>query len=212
MPDLDTNNNLTTLELAREYLGESESTKMTQRLQGAINAASARANNETGRLLKARAHSEIHDGDGTQRLLLKHFPVVADTSDDLQVYVVGARNSYAGTTDFDSDSQVDFDDIYVDASMGELTIKDNTFLRGTRNVLVSYTAGYDTTGATTASNHVPGDLQDAVHQIMAFEHERSRHRGWATRTITHDDGSVTYFDSVPITAVTVLERYRDWRS
>lgn len=211
MPSLDTVNALTTLSLAKEYIGSTGTTSFDSRINGAINSASNRANSYTGRKLKERSYDEIYSGDGSQTLILNQYPIQASSSTQLQLYVVGARDSFKSTTDFDSDSQVDFEDIYVSEEKGELRIKDNDFSIGTENIRVKYTAGFSTTDAITTETHVPSDLQQVVHEMTAFEFEKQRQRAWITRTISHDDGSVSYFDSIAPGAWSVLDTYKDRR-
>jgi len=210
MATLDAKNQLTTLDRASEYLGESTgSTGLDGRIVAAINAASLRANSLTGRQLKQRSHDEVYDGDGSRRLMLNQYPVVSSSS-TLQLYITSTRDDFSSSTDFDT--QVDWEDINVNTEKGELFIKDQSFTLGNENVRVVYTAGYDTTSAaTTTANHIPGDLQDAVHELLAFQWEKQRRRAWVTRTISHDDGSMSYFDTIPMTAMSVIEEYRDWR-
>jgi hypothetical protein len=211
MPSLDTNNALTTLAIAKEFIGSTGTTANDSRINGAINSASNRTNSYTGRKLKRRDYDEIYNGDGSQTLLLNHYPIRAGSSTQLQLYIVGARDSYKSTTDFDSNSQVAFEDIYINSEKGELRIKDNDFAFGSENIRVVYNAGYSTTDAVTSSTHIPSDLQQVVNEMSAFEFEKQRQRAWITRTISHDDGSVSYFDGIAAGAWSVLDTYKDRR-
>ena len=208
---LDTNNALTPLAKAKQYIGSRATTDFDSRIESAINSASHRANSHTGRLLKKRSYDEIYDGDGSQRLLTKNYPIVESSSSQIQVFVVGARDSFASTTDFDSDSQVAYSDIFVNAERGEIRLKDNDFMKGTENIRVVYSAGYSTTNATTSSDHIPADLQDAVHETVAFQFEKQRQRAWLTRSVAHDDGSVNFYDTMPQMAWSALDSYKDYR-
>ena len=211
MPTLDTNNSLTTLALTKEFVGSTGTTEFDSRLSGAINSASHRANSHTGRLLKSRSYDQIYDGDGTRSLILDHYPIRESSSSEIQAYVVGSRDSYASTTDFDSESQIEYKDIYVNHERGELRLTDNSFTLGRENVRVVYTAGYSTTTASTEASHIPQDLQDGVHEMIAFQFEKQRQRAWITRSISHEDGSLSYFDNAPMTAYSALDAYKDRR-
>ena len=206
---VDPNNALTTLDLTKEYLGESTGTTgFNSRLNSLINSVSHRINSQTARQLKRRSHEEQYDGHGRQTLVLDHFPIQS-VSTDIGVWVVSSRDSFSSTSDFDANAKVDAADIHVDKDEGIIRIKDESFTQGVRNVLVTYSAGYSTTTATTASDHIPGDLQEAVHQMIAYDWQRQRQSAWATRTISHDDGSISYIEAAPLTAMTIIDSYRD---
>lgn len=102
----------------------------------------------TGRQFDAEDVVEYYDGEGSDVLYLKRYPVnsIASLYDDIG-------------RDFDANSLIDSDDYYFDTETGRLALLGGLkFTRGRGNVKVTYNGGYGT---------IPADLDYCAKRIIA---------------------------------------------
>ncbi len=129
---------LVTLADVKAYLGE-DTTLLDQQLQELIAGASVALGREIGEPLEKTTYTdEAYDGDGSDTIMLRHWPVVALAAVSVDGETV--------TAECDVDT------------VGELYRADG-FTPGHRNVLVTYDAGYDP---------VPDDLKMACLMLVKF--------------------------------------------
>lgn len=206
---LDLTNNLTTLDRAKEYLGETTGgSSHDSRIRAQIDQVSHLFNSKTGRKLKRRSITEYYDGDGSAELRLRQFPVRSATT-DIEVYVVTGRSNFATDTDFSTDARVGSSDLNIRADAGLVRIKNRLFYQGVETVKVVYDAGYSSTKGSTASDAVPPDLEGAVLETVMFRWERQKQHRLGIQSITHDDGSATFTDAeMPMSAFRVINQYK----
>jgi len=90
--------------------------------------------------------NSLYDGDGTDTLLLRQFPIVSVTSlfDD-------PDRSYGAS------SQISSSDYMIYANEGKIVLDGLTFTRGRQNIKVVYSAGYST---------IPEDLKSACEMLV----------------------------------------------
>lgn len=100
------------------------------------------------RTIGSSTFTDFIDGDGTDTILLKNYPVIEITEifDDLD-------------RDYDEDSELDPDDMAVYDS-GRVVYVDDVFSPGNRNIKVVYRAGY---------SPVPENLKLAIIKYVAAE-------------------------------------------
>ena len=204
----DSNNALTTLTLAAKYVNASTTNSADlDRLAMLVNSESHLVNSHVGRSLRRRSLTEYYDGDGGQTLWLDNYPVNTDTT-SMQVWAA-ARSNYATDTDFSTAAKVGTSQIAMTAEKGKLFIAGRRFTAGHRTVKVTYNAGYDTTSASTADAYIPGDLQSAVHELIALKFHRNRSNAINVISKSHDDGAVVYSQEIPWSVRMILDKYRN---
>lgn len=117
-------------------------------------AASAWLEKRLGYDVATASHTEILDGNGLDRIWLRHTPITAITSVTME------------DDDGTSHSLTVATDVVYDAATGRLLIgPDNVsdydvFPKGLRNVTVVYTAGHNAAGYD--GGNAPDDIQEAV--------------------------------------------------
>lgn|SRR5574339_74072 len=121
-----------TLADLKEHLDISDTDKDSF-LTNILNAAWEMAKNYIGYDLNDTVYTEDYDGDGTNELLLKKWPIISITSikDDTD-------------RTFGSDTVIDSTDYLFDADTGLVTLfqGQGVFTSGRGNIRVVYTAGY----------------------------------------------------------------------
>jgi uncharacterized phiE125 gp8 family phage protein len=142
-----------------------------------------------GRVIKSATYTEYMDGDGTGELILNQFPIISVTSihDDLD-------------RDFTSTFLIAATDyvIYKERGVIKLFRNEGAFQKGLQNLKVIYVAGYAT---------VPGDLVDALIQMVEFMYNRSRTGGMQSQSL--GGKSETYDQSrIPAEVKRTLNSYR----
>lgn len=114
-----------------------------------VTKMSIHAQTYCGRLFTAQDYTEYYDGDGSQELFVRNYPInsVASIYDDTD-------------REYDSDDLIDSDDIIIqgdDYCFGKVELEDGWFDPGRKNIKITYNAGYST---------VPADLEYAVQCLM----------------------------------------------
>lgn len=172
---------LTTLANVRDYLrlaaGETEHDAFLARLIGEVSAY-FRASCGRDIQAPAAAYTETYSGDGGSVLWLAQTPVLASPEPVLSVdgVTVSKRATVTGSG------------WVLDADIGRLELVGSYFTAGTRNVVVTYTAGW------TA---VPGDVEEAVIRLVALHFKDRDRAGLAAQmvngqTVDFRDGGAAY--------------------
>lgn len=181
---------LVTTDTLESYLGvsgESWDTDETDFAINLINAASARANNITGRELASRTHTDIIlDGTGRDIVVLPQYPVT-----DVSELRIDVSREFGSSTVVDTDDYEYYED-------GRLFYH-SYFPLDRRCVKVTFTAGYTT---------VPYDLQQAIAETCAYMWKRLKSRAIGTRSITADGVTTQFEIDIPLPAMRVLQSYR----
>jgi len=145
--------NLCTRDRVKSYLGLTGDT-YDDLIDALIPAASEALERACGRRFAETGYTEYHDGNGADRVVLNHRPVISLTAiwDDAD-------------RDFEAADLVDSDDYVLDAAAGIVILTSGRFARGARNVKVTYSAGYTT---------VPTDAAQACCMLVAAWFHRGR--------------------------------------
>jgi len=146
----------TTLAKVKEYLGitgtadDTLLTDLLTRLQEA-------ADSYLDRKIEQASYTEQYDGDGTDRLLTRQWPIISVTSvyDDVDRV-------------FGSDALIAAADYVVYKDRGIIQLDGLTFASGIQNVKVIYSAGYGT---------VPTDLVQALIELIAARFRQKEMQG-----------------------------------
>jgi len=198
--NLDTNVALVTTTAMNSYLGITTSSTEESECDLLINAASTFAahycqrgldDNGVSRFIST-ARTEYYDGDGSDTLHLKAYPISTVAS----VYVDPDR-------DYASGDLLDTDD-YVFYAMDGVVKTDGALLSsGHKSIKITYTGGYDT---------VPYDLQNAVKELVTFWYKRNTDKRVGVTSVNVGDKGINYEPGVPESVLNVLKRYRRWEA
>lgn len=174
---------LVTLATAKEFLGIT-STASDSALNLLIEAASVAVESYLSRSLLSANVTEIQNGNGTELLWLRNFPVTAVNSVKVNGKVVPI------TTDFYT-SGVRYTD-------SVLIYQGGIFPKGYSNIEVNYTGGYLT---------LPMDIQRAVAEIAGLGLKQREHLDVSSKSLAGE--TISYvMTSMPKSTKEVLESYR----
>lgn len=149
-------------------IGQSDTTDDTE-IENFIDEVSAYVEDYTGRKVVVQSVSnEIHDGDGTAKLYPVYFPVTqlsteASPTDAQKLAALQYRDSPDSSW---TDIETDIDHVFVDTRRPFIQLYDTVFPLGTRNVKISYKAGF--TGVPL--DEIKRVVLEMVH--MAWMHHR----------------------------------------
>lgn len=200
MSDLNTDVALVTTSAITAYLGTSSSATEVSEVELLVNAASTLAADKTMRGLDnsgvsrflSTSRTEYFDGDGSDTLYVKAYPITTVTS----LYVDPDR-------DYGSSTLIDTDDYSVYENEGTIKTDGNLLAGGRKSVKLTYTGGYTT---------IPEDLQHAVKELVMFWYKRNTDKRVGVTSVSIGDKSITYEKDIPESVMSVFKRYRDWKS
>lgn len=179
---------LTSVSNVKSYLSINESTDDTI-LTTLVSQAEKIILDYLGKNIESATYTEYHDGDGTDEVHLKQYPIISVTSlyDDVE-RVFNSTTLIAATNYI----------IYEDEGIIRLFNDESSFAVGKRNIKVAYTAGYAS---------VPGDITLAANKLIAHLFHRRGADGHTQETL----GSYsTSYDksSIPIDVLGILDMYK----
>lgn len=183
---------LTTVENARSHLNiPSADTTQTLRLELLINAATARMESMTERLLKTREITELRSGRRNNIITLRQWPVTAVSS-----LRIDSSSQFGAETEA-SNYQI------VDEQTG-IQLINNVYPSGNNNIRVVYTAGYN------ASNHEANLAELELTCLWLVEwFYRHRERGDMGRTAkSKGDESVGILAEMPTMIREIIQDYK----
>ena len=166
------------------------SSSVTDKLEQLINSKSTQIAKYLGmENLNATSTTEYYDGDGSNKLFLKQFPV----------------NSITSIYD-DTDWQWEAQDLisssdYRIVGHKYVVLKDGCFMNGTQNVKITYNAGWVI---------IPEDIKRVCIEEVIFAYEMATKHliGMSSRNIAND-GSVQIFESgLMASTKQVLNKYK----
>ena len=180
------------------YMGITTSSTEESECDLLINAASRLAADYTGRGMDTNgvsrflstSRTEYYDGDGSDTLYVKAYPISAVTS----LYVDPDR-------DYGSSTLVDSDDYVYYENEGKIKTDGALLASGSKSIKLTYTGGY-----TTA----PADLQQAVKELVAFWYKRNTDKRVGVSSVNIGDKSITYETDIPASVLSTFKRYRHW--
>ncbi len=154
---------LTTLESLRQYLGLDDSDTQNDDLMfEIIKRVSKGVNNRLNRTLESTSYIEYYQGDGTNRLLVRQYPIISIASiyDDVD-------RQWPASTLKDPTSIV-----IANQTPGLIQLKGDIFINSAwwsyynlENLKVTYVAGYAT---------IPDDVEGAVNKLCAVEMTKAK--------------------------------------
>ncbi len=188
---LDTVNAIVSLAEAKAFLKITAASEDSI-LETMINRASIWANDYTGRLLLSRTNTEYYDGDGTDILILRQYPVTSITNlyDDVD-------------RAFGSNTIIPAADIVLNTENGIIRLFNGTaaFNTGMMNVKAVYVAGYVTP---------PESVKEAVLVHVGHSYRRQYvDQKFGVSSETVGDRTTSYAnDDIPLRAKALLDPYR----
>lgn len=200
MSVLDSNVALVTTTSMNSYLGIASSSTEEAECELLNNAAGFLAASITARgidgagvsRLLSTSRTEYFDGDNSDTLHVKAYPITAVTS----IYVDADR-------DYGASTEIDSDDYTYYGPEGTIKTDGALFTGGHKSVKVTYTGGYST---------IPADLQQAVKELVAFWYKRNTDKRVGVTNVSVGDKSIGYETNVPESVLSIFKRYRDWKS
>jgi uncharacterized phiE125 gp8 family phage protein len=190
---LDTTNALVSLAEAKTFLKISASSEDSV-IEDFINRASIWANDYTGRRLLFRSNSDSYDGDGSDLILLRDYPVTSIP--DFRI---------DDGTNEGSPPSVSSDDYTINPKSGLIKLKNGVmFVKGFMNVTITYTAGYTTP---------PETIKEAVLLYVGHLYRRQyADQKFGVQSETVGDRTTTYgSDDIIPKAKSLLNPYRSER-
>lgn len=128
-------------------------------IQRLITGCSTTVRNWIGDALNSKDYTEVRDGTGTGKLILRHQPVTAVASVSL------------GPPSGRSALVVDRDYVWTTYAIQLLA---GSFPKGVANVAVVYTAGYVA---------IPADIADNVAKVVALRYKEAERLGQSSKTL-----------------------------
>ena len=141
------------------------------------------------RPLLSGAYTDYLYGEGHPTIYLNTYPV--DTAEDITVAVDEKRV-------FGVDTQLDADDIWVNADIGSITKIGGVFRRGLP-IKVTYTGGYAS---------VPYDLRLAALEALGMVWKRNKDKRFDVASMSRGDVNYQFSNELPPTVTDVIKRYR----
>ena len=186
----------TTLERVKRHINlDPSNTDLDDKIEDMIPAASRMLEKYIGHSLFETEYTEYYDGDGTNEIILDHYPVteIESIHDDLD-------------REFGVDSEIDVEDAAFDSNdqknVGLVRLFRGTsyFTTGVLNIKVVYTAGYAT---------LPEDAEMACVQLVSWLLTRAASEGMGAATL--GGKSETYeVDSIPMYIKRLVAPYKKY--
>lgn len=154
-------------------------------LTSLIARASAFIDSYIGRGIISADYTETLNGNDSDSMFVKNFPITAVSSVTVDLYTYSPSNTPLGFGyTFDSN---------------RVYLRGGRFCRGSQNVVISYTGGYA---------QVPADIQQAAIELVVFKYKSRNHVGMASHS--QDRVVVDHFiqSEVPPEVQCILDRYR----
>lgn len=187
---------LTTVQKVKDYLG-SDSVDSDGILAQFVTSSSMWVVSQLGGAIASASYTEVRDGDGSDRLLLNHYPPPPDarpvtiTSVTVDGSAIAARASVS-SSNLDPTGYVLID--------GGITLRGYAFNVGVQNVTVVYTVGY-------SAGAIPADLEQAVIEHVALRYRDRKRIGLASSSIPGE--TVSYSEAAALAYINgVLDTYR----
>lgn len=185
---------LTTLEAARSHLNiPASDTTQTPRLELFINAATARLESMTDRLLKERTVTEIRSGRRNNIVLCRQWPVSSVTS-----LYIDADGS------FGADSLVDASEYQLADDGTSILLKGAVFDSGYNNLKLVYVAGYNATDHPGAM----AELEVACLWLVEWFYKHRERGDMGRASKSKGDESVGILTSMPAMIREIVQDYK----
>lgn len=184
---------LITLDNAKQHLDiPSATTSEDDIITRFINSASQAIENYTDRKFKKRSHTEIQDGRGQDRIVLRHFPCFKPSElwIDQSGEFTDVTNKIA-ITDYALDG-------LPEKGIG-VVLYNRRFSVGRSNIKIIYEAGYDP---------IPMDLQEACFWMIDFYYDMRSDRRIGLSSKGKQSENTSFRDDFPPFVKNILNKYQ----
>lgn len=158
------------------------------------------------RFLRTAYTNQVHDGTGSEELILQEYPVIED-----QTFTLQERNSLTNEDDWDT---IDAEDYFVEYDTGIVKNVVGIFLKHPRHYRVTYTAGFhvpqDNDYTEGDSESLPNDLEMACNLLTAKIFRQLRRSGSGIEEAGASDTRIRYNKGILLDPVikSILEKYK----
>ena len=173
---------LCTLEQVKNHFGFGDDAKDEEQIELLIAAAQSLFERYCGRMFDEATFTEYWNGDGTDLLFVKNYPIISITS----IHDDTGDHTYGASTLLDPTGYAIINDNHVQ-------LYSTLFNKSVNNVQIIYVAGYsDETG-----DHVPipEELRQACIQQVGWIFKRGKGHQYGINTKTLDDGSIGFIET-----------------
>ena len=154
-----------------------------------ITDASFFANSYTGRILASQTFTEYYDGDGTNLLFLKNYPISSITTIHQDSDRTFATASLVASTDY-----------FTYADNRKLIGDGVIWLRGLQTIKVVYLAGY-------VIGSIPEDLVNAVTMLVDYFYKSYDGHRFGVTSTGSETNRITYEKDIPLQIKKMLNPY-----
>lgn len=197
---------LTTLEAVKLYLGGRTGALRDEHLSALVARKSAEVSVWCGRRFVQTTHTEYYDGNGSDQLYLRHYPITTPLTGSQGIWEDAARQ-FATAVALIEDTNTTTGDFRFDRGgeeegQGIVVRVNGIWQRGRQNYKVVYQAGYAT---------IPGTVVEAVHRLIAvaFFHTENNTQAVVSQTNPAGGGSVNVVEhGIPKDVRELLAPYR----
>ena len=193
---IDTNISIITLIAAKSYLDiDSSDTDFDAELENFVNSVSQYMNTYTDRNLKEKTFTEYYDGDNSDTIFTKNYPIASSTA-SVDIYIDTDRS-------YGSDTKVTSTNIVIYSDDGKIVLDGDIFTYSPQSTKIIYTAGY-------SAASMPEDLQLVCKKIIAKLWEERQRGSEGKTTISIANGSSTYDidKAIPEWCRQILNKYK----
>lgn len=189
---LDTSNALITVADFKVYIGQStSSTSYVARYEDIINSVSWRFNDYTKRKLKARSITEYRDGNGTQEIYTREWPINSNSTNiDIRI---DENRSYS------TSSKVVSTGVVIYSTPGKIYLEDYTMTEAAQSVKLGYNGGYST---------IPYDLAYACKELCRLMWKREQTNLIGVKTQNVEGQSISFEEDMPWSVKKILDMYK----
>jgi hypothetical protein len=174
---------LCTLDQVKQHFGFGDNAQDEEELERLITVAQGLFEQYCGRKFDEATFTEYWNGDGTDLLFVKNYPIISITSihDDTGDHTYGASTLIDPTT-------------YAIINDNHVQMYASLFNKGVNNIKIVYVAGYSD---ETVGTHVPipKELRQACIAQVGWMFKQGEGFQYGVNTKTLDDGSIGFIET-----------------
>lgn len=173
---------LCTLEEVKQHFGFGDDASDEEQLERMITAAQGLFERYCGRMFDEATFTELWNGDGTDLLFVKNYPIISITS----IHDDTGDHSYGAETLIDATTYAIINDNHVQSYASR-------FNKGVNNIKIIYVAGYSD---TTPGDHVPipDELRQACIAQVGWMFKQGKAHNYGMTSKSLDDGTVQFLE------------------
>ncbi len=183
---------LISLDEGKIHLGiPASNSNFDSRIETIINTSSAVISRYTKRNLVTTSYQEVFDGRGSNKLIMHQWPILS-----IEGLFIDDSSQFSNETAVSANQ-------YQVEKFIMVVFLNATFPVGTRNVKVTYTAGY----GTSQEGNLPADLRWACAELLSFFYTMNSNHRSGVISQNKQGESVSYEQIIPGHIAMILEPY-----